>query len=508
MPKRRKSLRRRLTLWMVLVWGIIQGTVVLLILLYEGAAVDRFFDDRLKGRSLGIGAEIRPLLPDLTDVQLEQIAIRNTDDYIMFKGFALVVYANDGRIIASSDQPAPPYNQICREDQSAIEAGRAFLTDSYHFASLREAPGKERMVLVGIEDRDQQEYELLVVTTDAAARGLTARLQQVLIIALAAGLVGAATSAWIISGVATEPLKRVLDSMRKISPGTVGQEVRMDGGSEELAVVRREVDAMRSRMEAGFKAQERFLSNVSHEIKTPISVLLTEMQTLPSLGETPGDVREFIVSVGEELRRLGGMVESFLLLTRVRDGQPVQARIGTYQVNELIVDSMESCAGIAEQYEVSLVPILLDDPEDLDLTVNGIPDLLRTMLDNLVRNAVRFSPEHGRVIITARRPSDSEVTIEVRDFGTGIPPGMLDTIFDRFAQNESEVKRGRGHGLGLEIALGIAEIHGGGITVENCEDRGCRFIVRLPIGDNPAASRVRGGAPDQEIENHPDDRQK
>jgi len=492
---------------MVLVWGIIQGTVVLLILLYEGAAVDRFFDDRLKGRSLGIGAEIRPLLPDLTDIQLQQIAIRNADDYIMFKGFALVVYASDGRVIASTDQPAPPYDQIRREDQNAIEAERAFLTDTYHFASLREAPGQERMLLLGIEDRSEQRYELLVVTTDAAARGLTARLQQVLIIALVAGLVGAATSAWIISGVATEPLKRVLDSMRNISPGTVGQEVRMDGGSEELAVVRREVDAMRSRMEAGFKAQERFLSNVSHEIKTPISVLLTEMQTLPSLRDTPQEVREFIVSVGEELRRLGGMVESFLLLTRVRDGKPVQASVATYQVNEMIIDSIESCVGIAEQYDVHLVPVLLDSTEDLDLMVSGIPDLLRTMLDNLIRNAVRFSPENERVMITAKRPSDREVTIEIRDFGTGIPPGMLDTIFDRFAQSESEVKRGRGHGLGLEIAQGIAEIHGGAITVENCEDRGCRFIVRLPIGDNPAASRVGGTAPDEEVENHADQRE-
>jgi signal transduction histidine kinase len=115
----------------------------------------------------------------------------------------------------------------------------------------------------------------------------------------------------------------------------------------------------------------------------------------------------------------------------------------------------------------------------MDTAVAGEPELLRTMLDNLVRNAIRFSPTDERVEVEASVVGD-RVKIRVRDYGPGIPAAQLATIFDRFAQAPEEQRKGRGHGLGLAIALGIAELHGGSISAENCEDRGCTFVVELP----------------------------
>lgn len=493
MPKRRRSLRTKLTLWMIAVSAIIQGTFVVLILLYERSTIGRFFDERLLGRSISIRAEVERLLPQIADADLERIAARYASEFVMLTNFAFVLYGPDGTVIASTERP-PPFDQDLAPRDPLPRSPRVHSVEKDLLPSLRDAQGSVRAIDVDIE-RPEGEYRLLIATTDEPARRLISHLGEILVIALLAGLVGAAISAWIISGIATAPLRRVLESMKEMSPGTVSRAVEMHGGSEELAVVRRELDAMRARMEEGFKAQERFISNVSHEIKTPISVLMTEMQTLPPLEKAPPQFREFIQSVGDEMRRLGGMVESFLLLTRVRDGKPIQARVGAYQVNELLMDAIESSTAIAEQYEVLLSPTLLENDQDLDLSVRGVPDLLRTMLDNLIRNAIRFSPPHEHVYISARH-EDNQVIIEIRDYGPGIPENLLLKIFDRFAQSDSEIKRGRGHGLGLEIAQGIAELHGGWITVENCADRGCRFTVRLPVGDNPSGSRVGNATAD------------
>ncbi len=487
---------------MVAVWGVIHFTLALVILLYERNSVNDFFDSRLQFRIIDILAEVRPKLPGITDDDLEMIAARHSK-MVLHEQFALVLYAPGGEVVASTHRPVPSIEALAADAKRPLKSARPFRTTVFDLGQ-QERRTTPRAILVDVPMDGTVRYRLLAATTDTYATRMLARLREVLLASILAGLVGASVGGWLISGLATAPLRRLLESMKSMSPDTVGTAVEMRGGSEELAVVRRELDAMRSRMQEGFKAQERFISNVSHEIKTPISVLLTEMQTIPTIKESPPEVQEFVVSVREELRRLGGMVESFLLLTRVRDGKPLTAIAGAYQVNELIMDCVESCAPMAGQHSVVLDPRLISDDEQLDLSIHGVPDLLRTMLDNLVRNAIRFSPADGRVTISAGREGD-RVHFVVRDEGPGIPPTLIDKVFDRFAQAESEERRGRGHGLGLAIAQGIAELHGGNISVENCPDRGCCFTVMLPV----AVRVVRSSrlAPDQEVEDHPDQRE-
>lgn len=129
----------------------------------------------------------------------------------------------------------------------------------------------------------------------------------------------------------------------------------------------------------------------------------------------------------------------------------------------------------------------LPDGEDLDVAVLGNCDLLRTVIDNLVRNAIRFTPKDGVVMVSAA-VRDDRLTINVRDVGPGIPAELLPRIFDRFSQSKDELRRGRGHGLGLEIAMGITELHGGTIVARNVETGGCEFEVVLPVAQGKAGS--------------------
>jgi signal transduction histidine kinase len=153
---------------------------------------------------------------------------------------------------------------------------------------------------------------------------------------------------------------------------------------------------------------------------------------------------------------------------------------------------------MADQYQIVLAPHLCEDGEAPQ--VRGDPALMRTMIDNLVRNAVRFSPKGQTILVTASAEG-REAVVRVRDYGSGIPEQIIGRIFDRFVQAPDEQRRGRGHGLGLEISQGIAELHGGRIGARNCPppEGGCEFEVRLPKADNPQLAGEMGMSPNGSV---------
>ena len=314
---------------------------------------------------------------------------------------------------------------------------------------------------------------------DPFVRSLWNELSFRAVIATPIGLLVAAVAGWFIAGFAVRPLQRLSQIAARLRPDTLQEPIHIGSRASELTGLQSELDQMRQRLEAGYEAQERFVANVSHEIKTPIATVLTEAQTLPKAVPLQPEVRQFIESTQDEMRRLGRLVESFLLLTRVRHGKPLQSTARAVSINEIVMDSVQHCWKMAEQYEVRLIPELAAEDER-DLKLHGDPDLLRTMVDNLIRNAIRFSPKNEAIPVLIKRSAD-EVCVCVRDRGPGISPELADKIFDRFSQAKSEEKLGRGSGLGLEIAQGIAELHGGRIVVTNLEGSGCEFCATLPL---------------------------
>jgi signal transduction histidine kinase len=300
-----------------------------------------------------------------------------------------------------------------------------------------------------------------------------------------AGMLGSVIAGWYIAGIAVRPLDVLRSEVASLSP----EHMSLDNGTRavdpEIAQLRDELDRAMVRIERGYAAYGRFIASVSHELKTPIAVALTEAQVLMRNPKISREAEDFAQSIAEEMSRLGGIVESFLTLTRVRDGK-LDSSLKDYPVNELVMDSVEHCDLFARQNGVALLPTLIDSDESVEACVD--PDLMRTAIDNLIRNAIRFTPVGERIELSAEhRPQDQRADIIVRDYGPGIPEQLLPNLFDRFSQAETEIRSGRGTGLGLEIAQGIAELHGGSISVENL-DRGCRFTISVPTteaGDCP-----------------------
>ena len=475
-------MRIRLTLWVSVIFTIILWFTVGVFWLYQRASINTFFVDMLSQRTTSIASQLDTKLPELTRADLDQIA-NETVRSVEFETIVIEVFTLAGEYViprtsVSVNAKALPLEEV------ASKGIMEYLPDPIWSSDISpdvQFGGADRAMLFPVIGSNGQNYVLFVATTDRFAQEQLATVRGVLVTAAVVAPFLGLLSGWFISGIAVAPFRKLQVLARQMGPEFMGKALEFEPSTSEVTELAQELEQSRARMQDAFEAQERFLSNVSHEIKTPIAVMLIESQTI-DVSDQPDDIQYFVESVQEEMSRLGKLVESFLTLTRIEDGHS-RVRGKKYAANDLAMDSVEHCATMANQMGVWLRPKLFADDETIDTLISGEPELLTTMLDNLIRNAIRFSPHDAGVEIVLSI-EDGNVGFAVRDDGPGIPEDKLNTIFDRFAQAKKSERKGRGHGLGLAIAKGIAELHGGTITVQNYKE-GCEFKVLLPVYTPP-----------------------
>jgi signal transduction histidine kinase len=230
------------------------------------------------------------------------------------------------------------------------------------------------------------------------------------------------------------------------------------------------------RLRALDELKSQFLSNVSHELHTPLTSIKGYADNLLDgvVGELDERQRKYMERISQNSERLVKMINDLLSLSRIEAG-----RIEFDPANLLLYSLMEEMVfeftNIAERKGVSLS---FNCPSDLSIFADG--DKLREVIINLVDNAIKFTPSGGRVTLQAE-DREKYVDISVEDTGIGIPPESLDEIFDRFHQVQRKERGSReGIGIGLAIVKSLVELHGGNVTVRSEPGRGSRFTVTLP----------------------------
>lgn len=472
----RFSFRLKLTLWMTIIFLAVQLALVFVLQIYQHRSINAFYDERILARQNQIALELGKQIPDVSDQFLRDYAERYRQ-LTFQQQFVVRVFNHEGEPVASS-----VFSGHTRMDSDAWSKMR--LTDggvvlkSQDLAVISPTSDPMRTAAGWVRGADGKRYVVEITWGDQFAQRMLDIVSGVLFITIPIGVVAVMVSAYAISGVAIQPIRAMRQMARGLEPEFLGQSVPFASGSSEVAALQRDLERTRLKLEAAFSAQERVMSNVSHELKTPIAVLMTEAQTLRLEGASK-EIRGFVSSAMDELDKLGRMVDSFLLLTRVRHGKAAIPNRENCLARDVIMQSYEGCVSMAAQYGVQII-VNLPEGDDSEISVRGNCDLLRTVVDNLLRNAIRFSPKGQPVRLSARAEGD-RLHITVRDSGTGIPSELLPRLFDRFSQSSDEQRRGRGHGLGLEIAMGITELHGGTISVRNRDEGGCEFTVALPL---------------------------
>jgi signal transduction histidine kinase len=229
------------------------------------------------------------------------------------------------------------------------------------------------------------------------------------------------------------------------------------------------------------RMKDRFVGTVSHELRTPLTSILgcTEMLLDDDAGALAAAQRHLIEIVDRNCRRLDRLVDDILTTARIESGrfshEPRQIDFA-----EVVTQEVEAIKAAAQQAGVALE---LRAP-DGELILNGDPMRLAQLCDNLLTNAVKFTPAGGSVTVILQ-VRDRTAHLEVRDTGPGIPQEELPLLFGRFYR-ASTAGQTRGTGLGLSIAKTIAEAHDGGISVRSAVGAGTTFSVTLPLGARPS----------------------
>lgn len=228
------------------------------------------------------------------------------------------------------------------------------------------------------------------------------------------------------------------------------------------------------------QARRDFVANVSHEVRTPLTTIKSYIEALEDGAvEQPELAYRFLGVMANETDRMVRLVTDLLQLSRLDSGRDTW-QLRTYNLRDLV---QRACHRFAMQLQNKNVSLAFEVPANLNVTVDA--DKLDQVLDNLISNAIKYSPDGGRVRISGVRSSGKFVTVEVTDTGLGIPAGDLPQIFDRFYRVDKARSRALGGtGLGLSIARQIVELHGGQIHIDSEEGTGTTVSFTLPTGMN------------------------
>jgi two-component system sensor histidine kinase BaeS len=328
-------------------------------------------------------------------------------------------------------------------------------------------------VTVPVEDAARR-----VGTAELRFRGGLARDEQRLRDALRdAVLVGSAISvalalliAAAVSGRIVRPLRRLITAARRLRAGELGARAEQSGMPGELGELARAFDAMAEAQEREARARTQMVADLSHEVRTPMTVLRGNLEELIDGIEEPTPER--LASLHEEVLRLDGLVEQLDALGRagaaVRgpDREPVD-------LGELTAAALE---GLMPQLAAKRLAVHRDLAS---IVVQGDRVKLGQVVANLLSNALKFAPERGNIDVTVATFGSDEAGLVVADDGPGIPPEERDRAFERFWRGSASTGVA-GRGIGLAVVHEIVHAHGGTVTVDKSARGGARLTVRLP----------------------------
>jgi two-component system, OmpR family, sensor kinase len=294
----------------------------------------------------------------------------------------------------------------------------------------------------------------------------------VLILAIAAALVGVLS--FVLASQAIGPITRLSRAMREI--GSERLDLRLEGAQrhDEIGELTRSFNDLLARLQEAFARERQFISDASHELKTPLTSINSNAQLLLRWGDRDQTIlRESLETIQHESAALADMVNGMLMLAKADrgDGIPIEPV-------SLSIVAQEAVRGAAPRAADKHLTLDLDAPSPSPI-VEGDANLLRQLVSNLVDNAIKFTSQGG---VSVRIGEDAnDAWIEVADTGPGVPDEELAHIFERFYRaDKARSREVPGTGLGLAIVRSIARVHGGEIVARRASSGGALFVARFP----------------------------
>ena len=324
-------------------------------------------------------------------------------------------------------------------------------------------------------------------TVDQAVR----RVVLALVIGGPLGVLAAGAAAWFVAGAALRPVERMRRQAADISAHDTDAALDVPSTRDEIARLSHTLNELLARLQGALDRQRGFVAAAGHELRTPLTNLKIELELAARPSRTRRDLAAAVAGAAGEVERLSRLAEDLLLLARSDANAPV-AELSPQDVRVVVTAAVDSAAGEAARRGVSV--------ELAAETVTAPIDAARyrQIVDNLLDNALRFSPAGTAVSVCLRRSEAGDLVLDVLDRGPGFPAPFLARAFDRFSRPDGGRDRQHGGaGLGLAIVKALAEAHGGRVEAVNRQSGGALVRVTTPGADSPtgpATTEPPGGA--------------
>ena len=309
-----------------------------------------------------------------------------------------------------------------------------------------------------------------VVVVPPPPGGLIRRLDTALLLTI--GILVVSVVAWLIGRRITQPLAALQDASRALAAGQLDARVPASTSvrSDEIGALARDFNHMAERLQRLLDAQRQLLSDISHELRSPLARLRIATELARNSHAAPQFDR-----IEQEAGRLEDLIAQLLLITRLEhlDAPLNTELVALDELLEMIADDARfeaEARGVQVQLELAS-----------GLQVRGQSQLLHRAIENVVRNAVRHTADHSAVSVVLRASGDTAV-LSIDDQGPGIPEAQLDAIFEPFVRvSQARERASGGYGLGLAIARRVIDASGGRISAHNRIGSGLRVQIELPL---------------------------
>lgn len=448
------SVKQKLTLWITLLMLLLVSLVLVFMIAVSSSVVTEYTFEQLS----------TIVRANLTGISQENGALSFSEDFSFTRnGVYTLVYSKSG----------------------ALQAGQPPL-------SFPEGTGFEngmiRTVSSGEDDFYVLDYWLHFGWEDGVwVRGVISapdtadvldELADIALLLLPVMVIVSGLGAYLLARSTFRPIDRMIRTVSEINEGRdLSRRIGLPPGRDEISRLGQAFDNMFARLETSFESEKQFTSDASHELRTPVAVILAQCEDARRNARTAEQYEEAIEVIGRQAGRMSDLIAQLLQMTRLEQG--------TQSISMEQADISSLVEVICEEQPALPRGITLQADIQPEIEAWFDVTLMSRLLQNLINNAARYGRENGHIWVVLRC-MEEEVILSVRDDGIGIPADRLDKIWKRFYQVESARGAESGAGLGLTMVRQIAELHSGTVTVDSREGEGSCFTLRFPVHPHSA----------------------
>lgn len=476
------SIRARLTLWYAAALGVI--------LLLAGLAayafiarmtrndVDVYLNETAEAVVASLQIEIGRLRPDADAVAVRH-AVQETLENHRYRDIGVAIFYGDPVALFATDTASAATRQF--------GAGAAWerATDLVRLALRRTAadvvvlPERRERVMALPASTRHGDFAVAVEQSVTAHEQTLRRVREAMLVGLPLALLLAMAGGYTLAGVSLRPVDAMRQQAEQISEHNLHERLPVSRPADELARLSHTFNALLDRVEEAFDQRRRFTADASHELRTPVAVIIGESELALVEERSASAYQHALRVIHGEARRLSHIVGDLFLLARADASEQPLTHLPIF-VEEVVGDCVDAMATIARAKGVMLH---FSPMSEVPYSADEV--LLKRAVMNLLDNAVKYSPTGGNVFTEAEPTAGGGVRIEVRDTGPGIPASDRARIFERFFRVGSDGRRpgladGTGAGLGLPIARWIVRSHGGDLHLTRSDAGGSTFEILLP----------------------------